>query len=241
MEYHVDMHKLVRSINTVLSSYAYENMRVVTYSKIKVESLKDYFIGDFAYFMCWFVNFCSVREEFWPEQYNKKILENVKEYVVEQFEKFSSVKSNIPYRFLCEYIKNISTRTVKCPGKERARSYLREIITQAKRTYSVDYNDSLQKKICEIVKFNLKINDKIWNLPQYIDVNGYYMFVPSNTSEASELSERKRDAKKIITIMNSYINTMKQTLQPMNTIKEMKIKSPVKFKYRNTFKSYCGA
>jgi hypothetical protein len=67
------------------------------------------------------------------------------------------------------------------------------------------------------------------------------MFVPSNTSEASELSERKRDAKKIITIMNSYINTMKQTLQPMNTIKEMKIKSPVKFKYRNTFKSYCGA
>ena len=141
--------------------YAFDNLQVVKPINIKVNSIEDYFIGKFAYFMCWFVNFCSVREEFWPEQYNKQILENVKEYVVEQFEKFSSVKSNIPYRFLCEYIKNISTRTVKCPGKERARSYLREIITHAKRTYSVDYNDSLQKKICEIVKFNLKINDKI--------------------------------------------------------------------------------
>jgi hypothetical protein len=232
MKPYVDLKKLIVSINTVMLGYAFDNLKVVKPINIKINSLEDYFIGDFAYFMCWFVNFCSVREEFWPEEYKNQVLKIVQEYVVEQIEKFSLIKNPIEYRFLCSYINSIKTYRVKCPGKEKARSYLREIIVDAKRTYSLEHDDSLQTLINEIVKFNLKVNDKIWDLPQYIDIYGDFSFAPSDSTEASRMVERRRDVNKILKKMNKYIDSMKTKFIFENTLKNLKVASPKIYKYR---------
>tara|TARA_B100001989_G_C24550217_1_gene473926 strand:- start:4614 stop:5327 length:714 start_codon:yes stop_codon:yes gene_type:complete len=232
MSTYVDLKKLIVSIKTIMLGYAFDNLQVVKPVNIKINSLEDYFIGRFAYFMCWFVNFCSVREEFWPEEYTNQVLKIAQEYVVEQIEKFSLIKNPIEYRFLCAYINSIKTYRVKCPGKEKARSYLREIIVDAKRTYSVEHDDSLQTLINEIVKFNLEVNDKVWNLPQYIDVDGEFVFIPNDSTEASKMVERRRDANKILKKMDKYIESMKTKFIFENTLKKLKVASPKIYKYR---------
>lgn len=236
MSNYVDLRKLITSINTVMLGYAFDNLQVVKPINIKINSIEDYFIGKFSYFMCWFVNFCSVREEFWPEEYTNQVLKMAQEYVFEQVEKFSLIKNPIEYRFLCAYINSIKTNRVKCPGKEKARSYLREIIVSAKRKYSIEYDDALQTLINNIVKFNLELNDKIWNLPQYIDVFGDFTIEPSNASEASKLVERRRDAEHSLDKMNKYIDSLKTKFRFEHTLKKLKVASPKIYKYRGSRK-----
>ena len=232
MTTYVDLRKLIVSINTIMLGYAFDNLQIVKPINIKINSLEDYFIGRFTYFMCWFVNFCSAREEFWPEEYTNQVLKTAQEYVTEQIEKFSLIKNPIEYRFLCAYINSIKTYKVKCPGKEKARSYLRDIIVNAKRTYSVEHNDSLQTLINEIVKFNIETNDKIWDLPQYIDADGDFMITPSDSTEASKILDRRRDANKILKKINKYIDSMKTKFRFENTLKSLKVASPKIYKYR---------
>lgn len=238
MSSHIKLDQLIVSVNTVMLGYAFDSLKVVTPTNIQINSLTDYFIGKFAYFMCWFVNFCSVREEFWPEEFGKQVLTTAQEYVIQQIEKFSLIKNPIEYRFLCAYINKIKTYRVKCPGKENARSYLRDIIVDAKRTYSVDNDDPLQTLINKIVKFNLETNDKIWDLPRYIEVDNegisYFTIIPGSASEASKLAERKRDADKTLRTMNKYIEKMKSKFTFQNTLKKLKVASPKVFKYRNS-------
>ncbi len=236
MSSYVDLRKLITSVNTVMLGYAFDNLQVVKPINIKVNSIEDYFIGKFAYFMCWFVNFCSVREEFWPEEYTIQVLESAQEYVAEQVEKFDLIKNPIEYRFLCAYINSIKTNRVKCPGKEKARSYLREIIVLAKRKYSIEYDDSLQTLINSIVKFNLDLNDKIWNLPQYIDVFGEFMIEPRNASESSKLVKKRRDTENSLYKMNKYIDSLKTKFRFENTLKKIKVTSPKIYKYRGSQK-----
>ena len=232
MSTYVDLHKLIASVNTVMLGYAFDSLKIVTPSNIKIDSLEDYFIGKFSYFMCWFVNFCSVREEFWPEEYTNQTLKTARDYVFEQIEKFSLIKNPIEYRFLCAYINSIKTHRVKCPGKEKARSYLREMIVDVKRKYSVEHDDSLQSLINEIVKFNMEVNDKIWDLPQYIDVDGSFMYTPNGSSEVSKMADRRRDVNKILKKMNKYIDSMKTKFKFENTLKKIKVSSPKVYKYR---------
>ena len=236
MSSYVDLRKLITSVKTVMLGYAFDNLQVVKPINIRTNSIEDYFIGRFAYFMCWFVNFCSVREEFWPEEYTNQVLKTAQEYVAEQVEKFDLIKNPIEYRFLCAYINSIKTNRVKCPGKEKARSYLREIIVLAKRKYSIEHDDSLQTLINSIVKFNLDLNDKIWDLPQYIDVFGEFMVEPRNPSEASKLAKKRRDTEKSLDKINKYIYSLKTKFRFENTLKKMKVASPKIYKYRGSQK-----
>tara|TARA_B110001450_G_scaffold195116_1_gene183427 strand:- start:122 stop:655 length:534 start_codon:yes stop_codon:yes gene_type:complete len=175
-----------------------------------------------------------VREEFWPEEFRKQVLERVQEYVIKQFEKFSEITNPIEYRFLCAYINSIKTHKITCPGKERARSYLREIIVGAKRMYSVQYDDSLQTLINKIVKFNLDANNKIWDLPSVMDMNGNFRIYPTNVTEANKLLKRKKEINQILKFMNSSVYKMKDKLTHKNIRKEYEVESPKVYKYRNS-------
>ena len=232
----ITLDQLINSIKTIMLGYAFDNLKLVTPSNVKIERLHGYFIGHFSYFMCWFVHFCSVNEDFWPDEFNKQTLERAREYVFKQMEELSRFKKPMEYRFVCAYINHIITHSVTCPGKERARSYLRDIIVDAKRKYSVEYDDALQTMINDIVKFNLETNNKIWDLPQFLDTNDEFAFVPRNTKEANSLVKRKRGAQKILSIMNKYVDKMKKKLVFANTIKNIKVESPKRFKYRNSQK-----
>jgi len=234
MKTYISLEQLILSVDRIMLKYAYDNLQVVRYSHIKTDSLTDYVIGKFTYFMCWFVNFCSVREEFWPEEFSKQVLEKVQGYVIEQFEKFSGIVNPIEYRFLCAYINSIKTHRLTCPGKELARSYLREIVVSAKRMYSIQYDDPLQTLVNKIVKFNLDTNDKIWDLPNVMDMNGEFMTYPNNATEANKLLKRKKQIGKIVKSMNSSVEKMKDKLTHKNIRKEYEVKSPKVYKYRNS-------
>ena len=234
MKTYITLEQLIFSVDRIMLKYAFDNLQIVRYNHIKTNSLTDYFIGKFTYFMCWLVHFCSVREEFWPEEFRKQVLERVQEYVIKQFEKFSEITNPIEYRFLCAYINSIKTHKITCPGKERARSYLREIIVGAKRMYSVQYDDSLQTLINKIVKFNLDANNKIWDLPSVMDMNGNFRIYPTNVTEANKLLKRKKEINQILKFMNSSVYKMKDKLTHKNIRKEYEVESPKVYKYRNS-------
>ena len=199
----------------------YNNFKVVHYNKIKTESLQDFIIGDFFFFMTWFIKFCSVKPDYWPSKPNDGLSKRIATYIYQQFGEFKKSKNKLELRFICEYIKHIKIGPLKNKSLDRIRSAMREYMVYQKKEFVIQYEDALQRVVQDIVKQSFTIYERIQDI-QTVEtnegfVNHYHIFP---------------DERQLINQINSNLNKLYKVVKSIDGKKYNVVKSPRKFQYR---------
>jgi hypothetical protein len=131
----------------------------VYFKDVSTASLNAYVLGEFQYYMCWFVKTASVDEEYLVFPFDSEARLHTRNYIINELRDMQRTpKGSIRRRFVSEYMKHISLRDPSLKGEQlRFQEDIKPYLVESKQSFGDVPQDAFQKSIASLVKYLIRV------------------------------------------------------------------------------------
>lgn len=133
----------------------------VSYGDVRSDSLRSYVLGEFQYFMGWFVRLASVRDgDMFPEPFREADRQRTKSFVQAQLKAMTAERAPLRRRFVSAFVSHIRLPSTKAAQGKRLFALQQDLepyVVAAKRSLLTSPpQDHLQRTIVDVVAYLVK-------------------------------------------------------------------------------------
>ena len=131
----------------------------VYYKDMNITSLSAYVMGEFQFYMCWFLKIASANDTYLQYPFDADARVHTSAYIIGELGDMKrTTKGSIRRRFVSEYMKNITLRDPTLQGEQlRFQEGIKPYLIQAKQSFEDVPQDAFQKSIASMVKYLVRV------------------------------------------------------------------------------------